>query len=886
MLQQKGGLAINPDCIDAVSEAIGRPLRKGEADRIEKSISRNMRQLASDDPEGWRALSSVERIRKGAAAAAKEMTDAVVEKQRLVKLQIAAHDRIEGLLQSAFDKLPEEGKSTDELKAFSNLTAFDSTNRGRGIQSAETLADSIKHESFGKLVDTWSAIKGFAGLFEDKRAAIDVERELWGEDSGNPTAKRAADAFKETTEELWDRANRAGAHIGKLEDWHRPQSYSQAAIATGGKDVNEALANWISKTLPRLDRSRYTNEDGSRMSDEQLGEKVLTPAFDTQITDGFNKVEPGQGGKGSGAGDMSGHRILFYKDANSYLAQMGDFGDKSLWRSIQDHVNRMSREIAMRETYGPNHAQSFQYFNDRLKLDALRANPEDAGKINGQAKYNQALYDYVAGNHQIVNQKVADVGQAFRNWQVATKLGGVVFTALGDEGSMASTAFANKIPWSDVLARELTYMNPANGEDRAAAAHAGIGINTMLGGLNRFGTEDYNMDAGRGLAGKAREFGAKFSSAAMKYSGAEPMWDIRRRALGSVLMSYLGKTVQEVPHFADVNEADHGILARKGFTENDWQVMRLAQPEDWGGQHGLLTPKSIRDIPDSKLSALGDPVDLRRHAASMLLGHVLEETNMGVMQQGARQRASLAGVGTTGGTAAAVGGELLRSSMLFKGFSAAMMQKHWTRAGSLPTGAGTAGYMARLFTIGTIAGGVALELQALARGEDPPNIVEPKFWGKAILKGGGLGYMGDFLSEAVNSNDNHPVAAAIGPVATTMEDAYNLTLGAAIKASQGERTDEAGNLIRFVRNNNPLNNWYTKAAFDHLIFNDMQEAVSPGYLDRMAQKAQKSRGTSWYYDPHESLPHAAPDFSKMLQPERGAEQIQGIEDVANAALGH
>jgi hypothetical protein len=880
---------MHPDCEDAIEQALGRSLRKGEANQIQGAISRNMRQLAQKDPQSWQALSSSERLEQGAKAAADEMVQAIKEKQRVVQLQIAAHDRVEGALNDAFEKLPDDAKPGAQLKAFSNLIGFDSTNRGRGLTSTETWADSIKHEALGNLVDVWKSIRGFMGLFEDKRAATDLVHEMFGEESGNPTAKAAVAQWIKVTNDLRDRANKSGANIGKLDDddWHYPQSWSQDRIARAGRDVNESLQLWIDKTLPRLDRSRYVNEDGTRMSDRDMEDKVLRPAFDTLITDGQNKVEPGSGGYGNASGDLSGHRVLHFKDADSYLAAQGDFGEKNLWRAMNDHINRMSREIALRETLGPQHAQTFQYFNDRIRLDELRSNPQAKDTINSLASRNEALYDYVSGRHSIVDQRVANWGQAFRNFMVATKLGSVVQTALGDEAGMAATAAANKIPWTEVLQREATFANPANAEERAAAAHAGLGIETILGGLNRFGTEDFNLRTGVGLSGKAREFTAKLAAAQLKYSGASPMWDLRRRALGSVLMSYLGKTVRDVPHFADLNESDHGILARKGFSENDWQVMKLAKPEDWGAAGQVLTPKAIRDIPDAQLKPLGDPESLRRHASSMLLGHVLEETGMGVMTQGARERAWAAGFGTRGGTATAVAGELARSAMLFKGFSVSMMNKHWTRANSLEGSGATAAYYGRLFTIGTIAGATALTLQALSRGENPPNTAEPEFWAKAILKGGGLGFYGDFLGEATSSYDTPLVSALMGPVATTGQDVINLTLGAAIKKAQDpdKPTDERAKLIRFARGNNPLNMWYTKAAFDHLIWNDFQDAVSPGYLDRMQERAQRERGTSWYWDPHERLPNAAPDLGTMWQPERGAEQLEKIGDVAKAAVG-
>jgi hypothetical protein len=361
----------------------------------------------------------------------------------------------------------------------------------------------------------------------------------------------------------------------------------------------------------------------------------------------------------------------------------------------------------------------------------------------------------------------------------------------------------------------------------------------------------------------------------MHASGAEAMWDARRRALGSVLMSYLGKTVQDVDHFSDINQTDHGILANKGVTENDWQVWKAAEPEDWGMKHGVLTPKSIQAIPDEKLAALGDPTALKRHASTMLLGHVLEETGMGVMDTGARERLRMT-FGTTAGTTA---GELTRAAMLFKGFSASMMMKHWARAADMPTNGATWAYGARLMVAGTVMGALATQLRDLAGGKDPQNIAEPKFWGEAGLRGGGLGFYGDFLYGEMTSHDTSLIPALMGPLATESEAAWNLTGGAAFKSMRGERTDEGAKLIRFAKGEIPfLNMWYTQAAMDHILWNEMQEAASPGYLERMQAKAQNERGTSYYWDPHDSTPQSKPDFGKLWQPERGAEQIQKVAD--------
>jgi hypothetical protein len=120
----------------------------------------------------------------------------------------------------------------------------------------------------------------------------------------------------------------------------------------------------------------------------------------------------------------------------------------------------------------------------------------------------------------------------------------------------------------------------------------------------------------------------------------------------------------------------------------------------------------------------------------------------------------------------------------------------------------------------------------------------------------------------------------MGPLATESENVWNLTGGAAFKSARGERTDEGAKLIRFAKGNIPFANmWYTQAAFDHLIWNDMQDAASPGYLDRMQAKAYADRGTSWWWNPEESTPSGPPDIQQAWQPERGAEQLKHMADL-------
>lgn len=860
---------MKPACLEAVEKALGRALTPGEAEKIEKQVKLHMKLEAVRDPAAWSALSATDRLERGAQGAAQAMLHEVQKKAQRLRLQIAVHDRIENALSDRLEARDESGRPTkpgELLRDVSNILAFDT--KGFGFTSIESWAHSLASESMGRLMPLWNSVKGFAGLFENPKGVSDLVHELFGEDSGNADAKAAAKAWLLVNDESRDRGNAAGLDIGKLDEWHYPQSHSQMRVAQAG------IAKYLADTLPLLGRSKYLNEDGSGMNDDQVTE-ILRSVYDTITSDGVNKIDPGAPkGYGSTANRLSQHRAVFYKDAESFLKYQALYGEQNLWTVLTTHVRSVSRDIALAEIAGPNARATFDYFNDRALKQEMALNPTGANKINGAYKFNQTLYDYVAGSREVVNQKIQDVGQAFRNFEVAAKLGQVVLTALGDEATMAATALANKVPWTEVMASELSYMSPGNAADRAVAAHAGLGINGIIGGLNRFGQEDLQLSGAVGSAARARLLTAKLANATLHLSGAEAMWDARRRGLGRILMSYLGKTVQSVEHFADINPQDHGVLANKGISEADWQVWKKAELEDWGVKHGVLTPKSVWNIPDEQLASLGDPRALKRHAATMLLGHILEETGMGVTDTGARERARMS-IGTTAGS---VGGELVRSGMLFKGFNAAIMMKHWARASAMPTGTDRIAYATRLISASLILGAVANQLRSLAAGQDPQNIAEPAFWGAAALRGGGLGFYGDFVYSELTSHDTSLIPALLGPLATETETIWNLTGAAAFKAARGERTDEGAKALRFLQGNVPLlNMWYTRAAMNHLLWNDLQEAANPGYLDRMQNRAFLQKGTTWWWDPHEGTPSSAPDFGKLWQPELGAEQLNRLK---------
>lgn len=843
---------MRPECIQAVTQAIGRTLTQPEIKGIEDRISRNMRQLAQKDPQ-WQAKSTADRLAAAADQAARElMGEAQLKKQR-VALTIMAHDRISSYMQR-FPGSPLEG--LDRMLAFSS-------DGKSGIQSIESSTRAIRDEAVSRMLDVIDQTKGkFMGLFQDEAGNLALVRELHGQDSGSATAKAAAKAFKDVAESLRTRFNRAGGDVGLLDDWSMPRDHSQIKVAKN-KDA------WVADHVKWANRSKYIKEDGSPMNDAELTE-FLGHAWTTLATGGVNKLEPGNAaGNGARANRGSESRQIHYKDAESFIAAQQAYGEKNLLELLIGHVDRSARDIALVEAMGPNPAHQMRYFLDSGQKQMDVASPINSPDTAKQRRRIEQLFEEVAGTREPpASPGLANGFDTYRALNVASRLGSAVITSVTDQGTLALTAAMNGMPVMKVFANELRMLNPASGTDRRLAARAGLGLNQLIGSLNRFGAD--GLGSNEQIAGKAAKYSQALASKVMQVSGMNALTAGSQRAFGAVMMDTLGDMSRRFDSLAALDAADRARLEGRGITETDWQVWRLAEPEDWRGSGDtVLTANSIYKLTDQQLQGLAQlanttPQRLRDQAATRLLGSVIEETNMAIIEPGAREKTFMQ-AGLERGT---VKGELVRSFWQFKSFSIAMVMRHWGRAMAQP-GWGKAKYLAALTATTTVLGGMAIQLNELASGRDPKDITDDgtlgvpglRFGLASMMKGGAMGLYGDFLFSDTSSGGSSPLAALGGPIAGDLEAIFKLKDNAAA----GEVNQTGAKLVRLAKSHTPFANlWYTKAATDHMAFHQMQEFFSPGYLRRMERRAKKEFNQSFWWEPGDMAPKRGPDLGAAV----------------------
>lgn len=830
------------ECINAVQNAASRKLTAQEIQNIEDRIYRNMRSIARDDPASWRNLTEAERLRMAGQKAADEILNEAALKKRRVALTIAARKRLDDFINSYQGK---DGK----LEALNRTIAFHADGRSNFL-SVESRGKATRDYALSQIQEAFEAVDPrFFHLFEDEAGVRDIVYEIRGQATGNAKAKAGAKAWADITELLRRRFNDAGGDVGFLENWGIPQHHSMNKV---GKVTQE---QWVSDVIGKLDRKYYVKENGELMNDTEVS-AFLGEAYTTIATGGLNKLsEGGLRLSGSRANRGNASRQIHFKDGDAYLEYQKQYGEKSLWEVMVGHLEGISKDIALVETYGPNPDHVFRSLLDELSAETAIANPQRTGRVKRLANSTENLYNFIAGKTQpIANPHIAQWSDNIRNWMVASRLGSALLASFSDLGTMYLSAKVANLPMNKLLMNQLEVMDPTNRTELARARRAGLAMESLLGSVNRWAMDNMGPSTARWAA-----------TAVMRASGLTAWSDAHKRAYGVTMMGSLGEVVHAHRDLSQLPADDFRIIKSKGVTERDWSVWQLAEREDWGkGNNTMLTPESIMRIPDDMVSHLGPPERVKFDAMRRLLGAVAEEVDMAVITPGAREQ-MMTGGGIQRGTWK---GELTRSVFLFKSFPISVVMRHYSRAMGMPSAGGRAAYIAAFIASTTMLGALSQQLNDMASGRNPRAIVGEdagKFWIGALLKGGGLGLYGDFLLSDHTRYGSGALASMLGPVAGLVDDVVKLGQGIPLNAVEGKPEQTGGDLVKLSKGLIPgANLWYAKAALDHMIFNQMQEYFSPGYLRKVEQRSKKNFNQTYWWRPRDTTPGDAPDLGKAI----------------------
>jgi len=836
------------DCLKSAADQ--KELTLQEAARLKGLYEDLLRQKADDGPNA-------------APAAAKEALRAMLEadgkeKQRqaalTLKITNARWKDLKGFRRAGFsrDGLKLKGGAKPDVAEAALHTlehfggaSFSSVN-GRKlaiIGQAHQRMEALLHE-FRR-----SAVGGDKFRHGQARLA-NVVREAFGQGSGDDAAKGLAKSWTETAEWLRRRYNAAGGHIAKLENWGLPQSHDARALRAAGRDV------WKREIAPRLDlgRMRHPLTDTPVTAGDL--DQMLDHVYDSVTQEGWATREASRrpSGAGSLANQNAEHRFLVFKSADDWMAYQKAFGEGDAFSSMMTYINRMARDTAAMEILGPNPEGTLNWFRQIIEKEGQKA--ASGGDAMLPVKGEKAL-DYARGKidkldrmwasmrgelETPVNTKIASGFAVVRNIITSSVLGGATLASIPGDTMTAAIArnFAG-IPQAGMV-RDIAHGFTAAG--KREAAEAGLILESAM---HSFHTQARYVGSFSGP-----EWSQYVSDRLLTYSGLTPWTGAARHGFGLAFMREFA--VQAAAPFEKLPAALRDTLARWGFTPGDWDTMR-AVPIDTGDGVRKLRAQDIAKVSE--------------RLADRFLEMVNGETEYAVPSGSTRAKTFLVSTDQPG----TFWGEVTRSAAQFKSFSAVFLYLNAMRV--LPMIAAKdsriiargARYAGALLIGTTLAGALSIQLKQVAQGRDPRNMDDRRFWGAAVMQGGGLGIFGDFLFSDVNRFGGGLPTTLAGPAVQHLWDLWTLTGGNMLELAEGKDTHAGREAINFLRANTPGGSlWYTRLAYERLVLDQLQYLADP-----QANKAFKSRqqwwkremGQDFYWAPGQTAPARGPDFSAM-----------------------
>jgi len=690
--------------------------------------------------------------------------------------------------------------------AFDRLAALMTKDNKHGAPYAnvEYQANVYKGRFHSKLA---SMLERFApkglGFLQDDANLRKLVQAIYGETTDDSAINAYAKTWLDMVEEIRQLKNKFGASISKNERFLMPQAHDMRAVSKVGLDT------WRSSVLPKLDRAMMLDDQGRVMTDTQV-EDLLEYVYESITTGGLNKVKdltvPRLGKKLARKG--SERRVLYFKDADSWIEYQKDFGQGDVFTVLTDYIEQSANDIALLEILGPNPNTTFE---------ALFAQAKKQGFGFGEERQVRSIFNVVSGK---VNQgeltSFADGLTTYRNIETAALLGKAFLSSFSDIGFQLITAKYNGVPAFKTLARHLGTFVKGDPADMAAATRIGLIADTWVQTANA--GNRYADIYGVGTS-------SKVANAVMKASLLEPWTNSGRKAFGmeyaGVLADNFGKT------FDELDDALKASFQRNDILPEDWDAFRKTGPmEHKGATFADFTQEGGEKFHRMVLmeTDLAVPTPDARVRAVTTRG-LSRNTAEGALWRSAFMVKSFP---ITIGTAE---GALWRSAFMVKSFPITIGLTHFYRAANQATSMGKLAYASQLLATTSVLGGVALLAKDIAAGRDPRQVtdpdtlVNPKFFVSAVQQGGGLGIFGDFVFSDVNRFGGGITETIIGPIGDTLDTGVKFTVGNIREAVQGEETHVMGEAGKIVERYTP--NIWQVSLFKQALFDQYEMMADP-----------------------------------------------------------
>lgn len=733
--------------------------------------------------------------------------------------------------------------------------------------SVDYRAKSLYHQYFGSFtaeLEKQGLIRSFRSGKLDREiymeiAALNTKGGTPGI-SKNADAQKIAQAYHRVHKDMIGRQNRAGAYIQDLDGYIMRQTHDTGEIQALGRmpdgslSMKESAKKWKLAVLPLLDQAKTFRG----LPPDSFLDKVHTNLYTGVHKNAGDEAEIAEFfAHGSMARSASAHRVLHFKDAESAFQYNQMFGTKNFSDGVLSDMLFRSRNITMMESFGPNPKQTFDSLLGELDAEyKTRDNSAELTKSLDDWRIRAAWNEVSGSDEYPANLTLDKISSTVRAFTQLSKMGGVVISSLGDKAFLHSEMTFQGMSGLQTLAKQILGMIPRGVDQKATLHQMGIAMDSMIGNtISRYTIHS----RGTGTLNKVQQrfYDLNFMN----------WWnDVHKASAGELMAAHLASNSHL--DWAKVNPEIQKTLKLYGIGDLEWQALRHAVDVAPNGEK-YMTPSSMHLIPLSTIDALvhakGQKVSnvsrdrMRDSLEEKLRVYFADRIDMAVPTPGAAERKYLT-FGTQAGTPL---GEGLRLLTMFKSFPLTVTRKI---AGREVYGGGSKNVMdfikhdhkgkfrlAQLIAMTTVGGYISGAIKDAIRGRTPKPLVTEdgeinwKTVNHAFLRGGGAGIFGDFLFSEYDQSYNSFVGAAAGPVFGQVD----VAAAGLSKAIRGEDPTKEGS--KLILNNLPfINLFYIRPVLDYFVLWNIQEMVSPGYVDRMSESVEE-QGQEFTVDPRDAV---------------------------------
>jgi hypothetical protein len=191
--------------------------------------------------------------------------------------------------------------------------------------------------------------------------------------------------------------------------------------------------------------------------------EFLGKAWDTIATNGHANTEPGAArGTGAVANRHAESRQIHFKDAESVIDYWEAFGERTAVEILTGHVDRMAKDIAFIEHFGPNPNTTFQTLRDAALKAATLAEPTKTTALEGEPLPSTTSSTTSPGaRSRRTGQWLKATADGIAHLNSAGKLGGAALASFfGDKPMMEAVSHLNDLPMFGRWRTEVSLLNP------------------------------------------------------------------------------------------------------------------------------------------------------------------------------------------------------------------------------------------------------------------------------------------------------------------------------------------------------------------------------------------------------------------------------------------